>query len=141
MKYIPLYGEEVTNRKFLGKHWNRKYIRAIQSVLNATKGVVTVNPTFFYRAFGKNIEEYFDILMMPEAYIIYRNKFEKNGRVYKWMDQYKNLNGQEVQLANEIILSNNFSYNGSTPKTVAEVLKHYQPNNFVLTTHANPCII
>ncbi len=36
MKYIPLYGEDATNRKFLGTHWNRKYIRSIQCILNAT---------------------------------------------------------------------------------------------------------
>ncbi|MCI5130574.1 MAG: hypothetical protein D3904_03410, partial [Candidatus Electrothrix sp. EH2] len=42
MKYIPVYGKESTNRKFLGPHWNRKYIRAIQCILNATKGIVTV---------------------------------------------------------------------------------------------------
>ncbi len=129
VKYLPVYGEYATNRKFLGKHWSRKYIRAIQSILNATKGVVTVNPTFFYRAFGKDIEEFFDILMMPGEYIIYRNKFEENGQTFNWRKQYKNLNAREAQLANEIILSNSFSYNGSTPKTVAEVLKHYMPIN------------
>lgn len=127
MKYIPIYGPESTNRKFLGIHWHRKYIRAIQSILNATKGVVTVNPTFFYRAFGEDVKEYFKILMMPEAYIIYRKRFEENELVYKWHYQYKNLNADETKIADEIILSNNFSYNGSTPKTVAEVLKHYEP--------------
>ncbi len=127
MKYIPVYGKEATNRKFLGEHWNRKYIRAIQCVLNATKGVVTVNPEFFYRAFGGNLDEYFDILMMPEAYIFFRNHFEQNGQTEKWRNQFKNLNSYETSIAEEIILLNNFSCNGSTPKAVVEVIKHYEP--------------
>ena len=127
MKYIPLYGEDATNRKFLGTHWNRKYIRSIQCILNATKGVVTVNPSFFYRAFGKDLEEYFDILMMPAPYILYRNRFEQNGQTEKWHYQLKNLNNNERTIAEDIIKSNDFfSYNGATPKTVIEILRHYQ---------------
>lgn len=131
MKYIPLYGKDATNRSYLGKHWNRKYVRAIQCILNATKGVVTVNPTFFYRAFGGNIEEYFEILMMPEAYILYRNRFEQNGQTEKWRYQLNNLNQRELQWAEELICSNDFSYNGSTPKTVVEVIKHYESKEAV----------
>lgn len=127
MKFIPLYGKEATNRSFLGNHWHRKYIRAIQVILNATGGVVTVNPTFFYRAFGKNVEEYFKILMMPEEYILYRNKYEQNGLTEKWLYKYMNLNSHELAIADEIIKSNRFSYNGSTPKTIVEVIKHYEP--------------
>ncbi len=40
MKYIPLFGEEAKHREYTGKHWNKKFIRAIQSVLNVTKGIV-----------------------------------------------------------------------------------------------------
>lgn len=127
MKYIPLYGKEATNRLFLGNHWSRKYIRAIQCILNVTGGVVTVNPTFFDRAFGKNLDEYFQILMMPEAYILYRNEYEQNGQTEKWLYQYKNLSSHELNIADEIIKSNIFNYNGSTPKTVVEVIKHYEP--------------
>lgn len=40
MKYIPLTGEESKHRSFTGKHWNKKFVRAIQSILNVTKGIV-----------------------------------------------------------------------------------------------------
>ncbi|MCP4373479.1 MAG: hypothetical protein GY797_36060 [Deltaproteobacteria bacterium] len=126
MKFMPLYGEEATNRLYVGHHWNRKYLRAIQCILHVTRGVVTVNPAFFDRAFGKNIEEFFDLLVMPEPYIMYRNHFEQNGQTQKWRYQLGNLNANELALANDVIYTNNFSYNGTTPKTVAEVLNHYQ---------------
>lgn len=127
MKFIPLYGRESTDRSYIGPHWNRKYIRAIQVILNATKGVVTVNPEFFDRAFGSTEEDFFKILLMPEDYILYRNHFEQNGQTEKWENRFENLNSSERRIAEEIILSNNFfSYNGTTPKTVVEVLKYYQ---------------
>lgn len=127
MKFIPLYGRESTNRLYIGPHWNRKYLRAIQVILNATKGVVTVNPEFFDRAFGSTPEEFFRILMMPEDYILYRNRFEETGQTGKWDYQFNNLNNNERKIAEDIILSNDFfSHNGTTPKTVVEVLNHYQ---------------
>ncbi|MCI5191120.1 MAG: hypothetical protein D3905_15305 [Candidatus Electrothrix sp. AS4_5] len=126
MKYIPVYGKEATNRKFLGSHWNQKYIRAIQCILNATKGIVTVNPTFFYKAFGENIEEYLDILMMPECYILYRKRFEENGQTETWRYQFKNLNKNELKKLKSIVYSNNFLSNAKIPPSVLEVLKHYQ---------------
>ena len=127
MKYIPVYGDNATNRKFLGKHWNRKYIRAIQCILNATRGVVTVNPEFFYRAFGENLDEYFKLMMMPEAYILFRSHFEQNGQTEEWWEQLESLNSRERAIAEESILLNNFSCNGSTPRAVVEVMKHYEP--------------
>ncbi|NJN97344.1 MAG: hypothetical protein HC875_26305 [Anaerolineales bacterium] len=127
MKFIPLYGDDSKDRTYIGTHWNRKYIRAIQSILNATGGVVTVNPEFFNRAFGKDIEEFFKILMMPEDYIIYRDHFENDGKTEQWFYQFKNLNADELKHAESIIHSNDFfSFNGTTPKVVIEVMKHYQ---------------
>ena len=89
MKYHPLRketGNEVDyshNRDYIGRHWNRKYIRAVQAVLNSTKGQIGKGQSFFYEAFGKNEEEYIDLLEMPESFILYRFFF-------KWLD---NING------------------------------------------------
>lgn len=88
MKYHPLTGENSHDRDFIGKHWNRKYIRAIQAILNSTKGKVGRGKTFFYEAFGKNELEYQELLEMPEAFIIYRFFF-------KWLDT-KGLEGTEA---------------------------------------------
>lgn len=41
MKYHPIDDPEFyDNRNYIGKHWNRKFIRSIQAVLNSTKGKI-----------------------------------------------------------------------------------------------------
>lgn len=85
MKYHPIRKKEDDiedyshNRDYIGKHWNRKYIRAIQAVLNSTKGKVGRGVSFFQEAFGKSEDEYMELLEMPETFIIYRFFF-------KWLD-------------------------------------------------------
>lgn len=76
MKYHPLYDEHSHDRNYIGKKWNMKYIRAVQAVLNVTKGCIGRGQTFFYRAFGKTEKEYMDILIMPDTLILYRFFFE-----------------------------------------------------------------
>lgn len=68
------------NRDYIGKHWNRKFIRAIQAVLNSTKGKIGRGTSFFEKAFGRNLEEYHQLLYMPETMIIYRFFFEWLGK-------------------------------------------------------------
>ncbi|MBO4739600.1 MAG: hypothetical protein J5606_08585 [Bacteroidales bacterium] len=64
------------NRDYIGVNWNRKYIRAIQAILNSTKGKIGRGTFFFKKAFGENLEEYHKLLEMPETMIIYRFFFE-----------------------------------------------------------------
>lgn len=86
MKYHPLRkGKEIDNdyshnRDYIGLHWNRKYIRAIQAILNSTKGKVGRGQSFFFEAFGHSEEEFLELLEMPETFIIYRFFF-------KWLDK------------------------------------------------------
>lgn len=108
MKYIPLFGEESKNRYHIGKHWNRKFIRAIQSVLNVTKGIVAPDRSFFELAFGSNLEKFKEILYMPETYIIYRKRFENAGLTQRWRTQFNGLNDIQLALAKEIIEKNDF---------------------------------
>lgn len=77
MKYIPLFGEEAKHRSYIGKFWNKKFIRAIQSISNVTRGIVPPERSFFEKAFGATEDEYFEIMYMPEAFIIYRKLFEE----------------------------------------------------------------
>ena len=86
MKYHPIRKKDGDtedfshNRDYIGKHWNRKYIRAVQAILNSTKGKIGRGQSFFQEAFGKNEDEYMDLLEMPESFIIYRFFF-------KWLDE------------------------------------------------------
>lgn len=85
MKYHPIHSEITNgidyshNRDFIGQHWNRKYIRAIQAILNSTKGKVGKGTSFFEEAFGRNMQEFKELLEMPETFILYRFFF-------KWLD-------------------------------------------------------
>ena len=87
MKYHPLYGANSHDRDYIGQHWNRKYIRAIQAILNSTKGKVGKGVEFFGEAFGHTEKEYLELLEMPETFILYRFFF-------KWLDE-KNGHGTE----------------------------------------------
>ena len=90
MKYHPLRKKDGDaedfshNRDYIGKYWNRKYIRAVQAILNSTKGKIGRGHSFFCEAFGKDEEEYMDLLEMPETFIIYRFFF-------KWLDNKKDV--------------------------------------------------
>ncbi|MCD8296383.1 MAG: hypothetical protein LUC88_02305 [Prevotella sp.] len=85
MKYHPVHSELKDgidyshNRDYIGKHWNRKYIRAVQTILNSTKGKVGKGTSFFEEAFGKDLVEFRELLEMPETFILYRFFF-------KWLD-------------------------------------------------------
>ena len=83
MKYHPIrktddsWTEDFShNRDYIGKYWNRKYIRAVQAILNSTKGKVGRGESFFYKAFGNTEEEFLELLEMPETFILYRFFFE-----------------------------------------------------------------
>lgn len=72
MKYHPISGEHSHDRDYIGQYWNRKYIRAVQAILNATKGKIGRGVSFFEKAFGSNEEEFMELLIMPETFILFR---------------------------------------------------------------------
>jgi hypothetical protein len=75
MKYSPIFGKYCINRNYVGRNWNKKQLRAIQCILNATHGVVGPKMDFFKKAFGNDIEEFKRILMLPEIYILKRKDY------------------------------------------------------------------
>jgi len=109
MKYHPI--DDPTffrNRDYIGVHWNRKFIRAIQAVLNATKGKIGRGKSFFEEAFGKDINEFYKILWMPEAFIIHRFKYKDNLTI-EWWKKFSALNEEQLISAKNIIADNKFS--------------------------------
>lgn len=112
MKYHPIDDPQYfSNRNYIGEHWNRKFIRTIQAILNSTKGKVGKGSSFFCKAFGKNEDEFVKLLYMPEAMIIYRHYFEHNGTTEKWWDCFENLKKDNLkfEFAKQIIGKNDFS--------------------------------
>ena len=92
MKYASI---EHTDRSYIGALWNKKYLKSINVILNVTSGVVAKEKDFFLRAFGKNSEEYLEILAMPDDYIRYRDYFERTGLVQRWTEEYRKLNDEQ----------------------------------------------
>lgn len=129
MKYHPISDPLFfKNRDYIGRHWNRKFIRAVQAVLNATKGKIGRGRTFFEEAFGKDIEGFMEILWMPEAFIIHRFKYKDN-LTKEWRKKFNELNVAQLTAAKEIIAKNDFSDAEIAPcvdNAVKEVLAYYQ---------------
>ena len=77
MRYIPL---DATERGYVGKKWNKKYLRAIQVMLMPTLGKGVSSKSYFLKDFGQDINEYMETLLMPEEIITRRGYFvEKKG--------------------------------------------------------------
>ena len=152
MKYHPIDDPAYfNNRDFIGKDWNRKYIRAVQAVLNSTHGKIGRGKSFFEAAFGKNLDQYHEILMMPEAFIIERHKFDREAyqtyldgggtrlvkpeelaacgdMVAEWRVKLSALNSKQRKMAEAVIFKNVFSDETCATKDadVNEVLRYYR---------------
>jgi len=128
MKYIPLFGENAKHRGFVSApKWNIKFVRAIQAMLNVSKGIVAPGRDFFYRTFGKTIEEYFEILYMPESYIIYRKIFEDAGWTNQWKQDFNNLDKDDLVVAKILIEKNQFYTTDYKvySKSIQKLMSHY----------------
>ncbi|MHB1350287.1 MAG: radical SAM protein [Desulfobulbaceae bacterium] len=127
MKYHPIDDPEYfQNRDYTGKHWNRKFIRSVQAVLNSTKGKIGRGKSFFDEAFGENIEGFHKILWMPEAFIIHRFKYKDN-LTAEWWVKFNSLNEVQLNRLKEIVAGNLFNKNIVTGDPATdEVLRYYQ---------------
>ena len=129
MKYHPIDNPTYfRNRDFIGEHWNRKFIRAIQAVLNATKGKIGRGKSFFEEAFGKDLGAFMDILWMPEAFIIHRFKYKDN-LTAEWRLKFNALDEHQMQSAKSIIAKNSFTDEDilqASDTAVREVLEYYR---------------
>ena len=110
MKYHPIRDEHSHDRDYIGEHWNRKYIRAIQAILNATKGKIGRGVSFFEKAFGRNEEEYMELLIMPETFLLFRFFFEHHGYTQQWREAMSELTDAEREELYPIIFKNDFNH-------------------------------
>lgn len=125
MKFHPIYGDFSHNRDYIGKYWNRKYIRAVQAILNSTKGCIGRGEQFFYKAFGRNIQEFKTLLEMPDTMLIYRFFFEWLGEkghplsIKNWVKAVNALGKRDQDLFFSIIHNKHFT----TPVILEEYSK------------------
>ena len=110
MKYHPIRDEHSHDRDYIGEHWNRKYIRAVQAILNATKGKIGRGVSFFEKAFGRNEEEYMELLIMPETFLLFRFFFEYLGYTQQWREAMSELTDAEREELYPIIFKNDFNH-------------------------------
>jgi hypothetical protein len=73
MRYQPT---DLPDRSHVGENWARYQLRSLQLILQATHGVVSGEPDFFYRAFGGCREEFEDLLLRPHHQIFNREWYE-----------------------------------------------------------------
>ena len=129
MKYCPIDDPKYfRNRDYIGRHWNRKFIRAIQAIINATKGKVGRGREFFEKAFGKNLDEFRELLYTPETFIIYRLRYENN-LAEEWREKFFALNAGERAEAQDFIAANKFADEDLAAvesEKIRDVLKFYQ---------------
>lgn len=123
MKYSPI---SETDRTYIGVNWCKKSIRAISAILQVTRGVVAAGSSFFYKAFGKDLDEYHELLAMPRELIMFRSHFEENGTTDKWRELYRNLNEeQKERLMKLVSLDVTKLRNTPWPNDLASILEYY----------------
>ena len=74
MRYQPT---DRPDRGHIGEKWTRYQLRSVQTVLQATHGVVSGEPEFFKRAFGDEPSDFNRILLLPNDYIFNRDWYER----------------------------------------------------------------
>lgn len=87
MRYQPV---TLKDRSHVGKRWNRYELRSFQIILQATRGVVSGNPSFFMRAYGEDSRAFERLLRTPHAFIFYREHYE-NGAGRPVREEYETL--------------------------------------------------
>ena len=87
MRYQPV---TLKDRSHVGKRWNRYELRSFQIMLQATRGVVSGNPSFFIRAYGEDSRAFERLLRTPHAFIFYREHYE-NGAGRPVREEYEAL--------------------------------------------------
>ncbi len=93
MRFVPI--DDIT-RGYVSPGWKWRQLRGIQCILLATHGMVSPNPEFFYAAFGQSLEEFEEIISMPDRYIIWRNRFRDNGAA-DWHTLYRRLSPSDKE--------------------------------------------
>lgn len=126
MKYAPI---DSVDRDYIGVNWNKKFLTAMNIILNVTKGVVAREKDFFYEAYGSNEKEFIEILTMPNEFIKHRMLFKKSGHINNWKNKFKKLSSKEK---NELLKYLNGSINKAdvSNKKIISIISFYSIKKF-----------
>jgi len=133
MRFIPMHD---VSRHHVAPEWQWRYLRGVQCILLATRGLVSPNPDFVRRAFGETFEEFLEILSMPDRYIVYREHYAKDG-ARDWKRRYRRLSPQrKAELLNLLHDLNAFPRErprrfARLKRPFAGIIEHYYPGGQV----------
>ena len=126
MKYSPI---DRTDRDYIGINWTKKQLRAISAILQVTKGVVAAGSDFFYKAFGMDLKEYFEILAMPRSLIMFRSHFEGNGVTNEWKALFRRFSDTDKRELLQFVSHNMSELKAlPCPPKFQEILPYYLIN-------------
>jgi hypothetical protein len=121
MRFSPVDRQD---RAYVGPHWTWRYIRGVQCILNATRGVVGVRKKFFLRAFGGDPDSFVRLISMPEHYIMERDRYEEE-EAREWCAGYGTLGHEELDDFRTRALHSRGPQLGSRFPAVEELLTQY----------------
>ena len=101
---------------------------------NVTNGVVAKERDFFEEAFGKNPQEYLEILAIPDEFIRYRKFFKENGVIQHWIACYRGLKNAEKDSPKHI--QDYYLYGLNVEKVSANTVIHRHANIRKALQHA-----
>jgi hypothetical protein len=129
MRFIPM---DKVSRRYVAPGWHWRYLRGVQCVLLATRGLVSPNPDFIGNAFGETFEHFIEILSMPDRYIIYREHYRKDG-VTEWRKEFARLNADQKAHLLDILRELNASPRerperlSRLDRSFRAIMEHYYP--------------
>ena len=84
--------------------------------------------SFFEKAFGRNEEEFLELLIMPETFLLFRFFFEHLGYTQEWRQAMNELKPEEREVLYPIIFKNDFNHieDLTSNKRLLYVLQFYK---------------
>ncbi len=132
MRYQPT---DLPNRSHVGEKWTRYQLRSLQTILQATHGIVSGEPEFFRAAFGETAEEFGRLLLRPNHMIFNREYYDLGpGRpqLLDYQGTFAHLSSsQQAELLEFISVHDPSRYSVSLKDVkdaqLRKVLQHYVP--------------
>jgi len=149
MRYIPLDAKD-RNMETENKYWNKRYLRGVQVILSVMKGPVMPGAQFFEQAFGRNVEEFKEILLMPDEFI--RNRVKPGWQKIKnytkrlmpyvkdWKNTYSKLEPEEISELIRVLSENDIGiikkyYLETKNKNIKKLLNAHLDSRIIISSY------